>query len=171
MGAPEPDAGHLRSDGLQVDEDPVLQDRIWTAQRIAWGGMVLIVLVALAGLTGQGGPLTRRVVETAGVQMSFPRIARSGGRVEEITFRLSQPRGDVVLSLDAGLLDAFQVQAVEPAPRRVRAAGGGLSYLLAGDEARSFVLRLHLRARGAGRAAGVVGLNGAEHPLEIFVLP
>jgi hypothetical protein len=43
----------------EVEAQIGFQRRLWRAERIGWGCMALLVLAALAGLTGGGGPLSR----------------------------------------------------------------------------------------------------------------
>ncbi len=49
-----------REEQLELDEDRNFQERWWTAERIAWIGFALVIVVALAGLTGLGGPVRQR---------------------------------------------------------------------------------------------------------------
>lgn len=154
--AREPSAGRVRPDGLQVDDNPVLQARIWTAQRIAWATIALIVLTALGGAMGQGGWLATHMLRADGIQATLPRVARADGRTERIDFLVLAPTAEVELILDAPLLEAFDVQAIHPAPLAARARDGGLALHLAGDATGPFIIRLDLQARRAGLAHGTV---------------
>jgi hypothetical protein len=65
---------------LQVPEKTVFTWRFETAQRICWALMALIVVAALSGLTGAGGPLSHLALGLAEV----PTVMRVG-RTDYIT--------------------------------------------------------------------------------------
>lgn len=59
MSVQQPDMPPVRADGLQLAEDRRVQERIWTAERVSHVVLLLIVLAALAGVSGSGGLLSR----------------------------------------------------------------------------------------------------------------
>lgn len=61
---------------LDVDDDRAFQEKFWTFQRVAWALMALILLAALAGTTGSGGPLAHAEASGPGGSIEYPRIAR-----------------------------------------------------------------------------------------------
>ncbi|MBL0968407.1 MAG: hypothetical protein IBJ02_04785 [Brevundimonas sp.] len=73
---------------LELGEDTGFQRRFWRIQRIAWAGFALVIVAALLGLTGAGGPLSRSVVRTPDGLIDSPRISRWSA-AEELRFELS----------------------------------------------------------------------------------
>lgn len=69
----------VRIGNLEINQDLDVQRKIWTVQRIGWGGMALIILAALAGLFGSG-PLAR--TEATNAQQSFWLLYDRFGRYE-----------------------------------------------------------------------------------------
>jgi hypothetical protein len=65
---------------LDLDEDRLFQERYWSFQRFAWVLFLFVVVGALCGLTGSGGPFSRATVEGAGGARIIP--ASPGGKRE-----------------------------------------------------------------------------------------
>lgn len=173
-------AGRTHPGGIEVDDDPALQRRIWTLQRLAWGGFALILLAALAGLTGQGGPAARQHLRpAAAIAIDAPRILRAGGGLQDISVTLSGrqapdlPR-DIDLVLDAAFLNAFRIDQILPEPLQSRAEAGGIGLRLSGrpDDQGRLVVRLHLRPRwGLGVHRATLNIDGQVTALTLVMLP
>jgi hypothetical protein len=68
---------------LEINEDLEFEHRSWQVQRVAWAILSLIVLVALLGLLGGGGPFSvARVGMGSPLEVSYARFARHNNAVE-----------------------------------------------------------------------------------------
>jgi hypothetical protein len=118
-------AEKAQASGLQVDEDRHWQERLWTAQRIAWAIMALLVAVAALGLTGKGGPLATASVQLGGASVEYPRITRWQSS-DEILVRLpANTTGEVQVELSQPFVELFKNESISPEPSRVDATGRG----------------------------------------------
>lgn len=62
-----------------VQEDMPMQQRVWRFERVGWYVLVAIVLLALAGLFGNGPLSDAEVVSQDGrVRVEYQRLSRSG---------------------------------------------------------------------------------------------
>lgn len=173
-------AGRIQPGGIEVDDDPALQRRIWTLQRLAWAGFALILLAALAGLTGQGGALARQDLRPApAILVQAPFILRAGGSPQDVIVTLSdrqapgRPR-DIDLGLDAAFLNAFRIEKILPEPLRSQAEAGGIGLRLSGrpDDRGQLRVRLLLRPRGgAGLHHITLNIDGQSAALTLVMLP
>lgn len=118
--------------GLELDFDDALQRREVRVQRIGWVLLALIIVAALAGLTGRG-PLAKGRVARGGVDLRWERIARRDARSE---VRLDAPAAlarDGILPVRIGRAwaDDVEIEDVRPEPERVSVADGHVEYLFA----------------------------------------
>ena len=172
----------------QVSEDMTFQRRSWRAERLAWGGMALIVAAALAGLFANG-PLawTSRLDASGLLRVDYGRIERLGARttlaleVDPRAFR----NGAIALEVDETFLKAFAIVGIRPAPAmstitpeghrlRFRAEGGTGGPAGAGGTGETGMRLIHidLRPERMGPHRIALGLAGrAPLDLSVFILP
>ena len=158
---------------LQIDEDRVFQERMWTAERIAWVGFVLILAVALLGLTGQGGPLQRVTLRSDAAQIDYPRVTR-WETSDEIVLTLSGAPGaaEAVIETDQTFAQVFEIEDIQPAPAESLALPHGQRLVFALGEGGSGQVTLHVRAMkpSLGRAIGFQ-VDGEPMTITPVVLP
>ena len=111
-----------QSKELEVHEDIAFQRRDWLAQRVGWGAIGLLLLAALAGLTGSG-PLSR-VTRTDGrhFTVEYERFLRHGARTA-MTLRVAPEaitEGRVRIAVDRGFFVANDLQRLVPDPNAAR---------------------------------------------------
>jgi hypothetical protein len=111
--------------GLEVQEDRAWQEKFWTFQRIGWALMALLILAAMLGATGKGGPLASASAQTPAGTIEYPRITRWRA-VEQVTVRLPPATaGKVELELSKAFAELFTIESVDPEPAEVQATGTG----------------------------------------------
>lgn len=114
-----------RSGGLQVSEDRAWQEKFWTAQRVGWIVMALVIFAASLGLTGKGGPLASATAGNAAGMIEYPRITRWQSQ-EDVTVRLApSAAGKVDLLLSPSFARLFSIESVVPEPSSVATTGAG----------------------------------------------
>lgn len=118
-------AEQRKSGGLQVNEDRAWQEKFWTAQRVSWIAMALVIVVAVLGLTGKGGPFASASARSASGTIEYPRITRWQSQ-EEVAVRLApSAAGKVDLLLSPSFARLFSIKSVVPEPSSVATTGAG----------------------------------------------
>ena len=111
--------------GLEIGVDRPLQERLWFWQRVGWLVMLLLVLAALAGVTGTSGPASRGRIEAGGSTLDYPRIARWQA-ADSFSIEFAEDAGGATEVLIPGkFIDVFAIESVTPQPSRVTATPDG----------------------------------------------
>ncbi|HXH53749.1 MAG TPA: hypothetical protein VNH53_10030 [Sphingomicrobium sp.] len=161
--------------GLQVQEDRAWQEKFWSAQRVGWVVMALLVLAALAGATGKGGPVASASARTPAGIIEYPRIARLQSD-EKVTVRLPpSASGEIPVELLRPFAESFSIELIEPEPSHVEATADGQRFIFnvgscGGGEK---LIVFHVRARRAAMNSRLAVRIGDERPvtLAVTVLP
>lgn len=116
---------------LQINEDIAFQEKEWTAQRVGWAAMILIVLLAAAGLFGHG-PIswTSAATDDGDLEVSFERFGRRGGsQAVTITAAASAATSSSwEIDVSRDYTGAVQINSVTPQPDSVETIQGALRY-------------------------------------------
>ena len=170
---PKPDPSEVsvtvRPDGLQLDEHRGWQRGMWRVQRASWLGLALFLGLALAGWTGRGGVAHHREAALGAGRIEFPRVTRWGA-ADDVTVTFAGPGTEHVLHLGTGFVDAFEIEAVVPAPRATRAVADGQEMVFATAEGGG-VVRLQIRPSSFGVVRFGAALDGAGAAFSTLVLP
>ena len=160
----------IRADGLQLDEPREFQKRFWNIERLAWIVFALIIVLALLGFTGAGGPFSRGHAEFAQGRLDYPRIAR-WQRSEEFRIRLSPGEETRRVTFGPSFYEAFQVEGIEPEPESQKSVADGVEMSFAADaDAEAFIV-LHVKPQQLGLPSFRVGLNGDNQQFVSTILP
>ena len=149
---------------VESEADRRFQKRFWLFQRFAWAGMVLVLVAALAGLTGKGGPLSRTTVSDAQASVTYPRVARWES-ADDIQIELSPAiSGRAEIDIGDEFARIFQVEDIHPQPSRSFATGTGQRLVFdLGEPAGPRTITLHVRPlHPSVSAAPSVRINGGE---------
>lgn len=160
----------VRSDGLQIADHRALQDRIWIGQRVGWACLVLIVLLALAGMTGRGGVWAERSVAGAGGIMVLPNVSRRGA-AEDIRLTLAAGNSPHEVVISPEFLRFFDITGSTPEADQARARGGALVLTLMAEGPEPAGMTLHGRARRAGFPCISLTLDGTDLRGRVVILP
>ena len=152
---------------MQIDADLNFQRRIWTAQRIGWFVVAIVMMAALLGLFG-GGPISRASAQGDGVDISYERFARLQ-QATRVHISLG-PEARSQLALSRRYLDAVHVEQITPEPREIAAAGGWLVYHFTG--AGPISITFTVTPEHSGGLSGAVQITGGRAVVfEQFVYP
>lgn len=157
----------------RMEHDMPFQRRVWRAERIGWAAMAALVVAALAGLSGAGGPLAEGSAEAGGVRVDWPRIHRLG-RAAPIRIALPAEPGaaEAEIRLDPALVSSWRLDRVVPEPRESRAGPEGLVLRLGRDDAGGAAVMLLAEPEGApGPRRLRLSAAGRELDLPVFVWP
>ena len=109
-----------RKGTLEIDEDIVFQRREWLAQRVGKFFLFVIVVCALIGITGMGGPLSRGEAgePAGGVHVEYERVVRRSATAT-MTLHFRGGPGEVKFWVAAPYVSNVVVQTVVPTPSAV----------------------------------------------------
>ncbi len=156
--------------GLQVNQDPPFQERMWKVQTVIWIVVVVALGAAALGVFGGSGPLERSTRQFAdGAIVSFDRFARLGAPTSlEIELRRGEGARNVAIA--RSWLDDHRVDAILPQPESVTALPDRYVFTFAVKA--SGGTRLELTPRQVGRQRAVVwGPDGTATQFTQVVYP
>ena len=163
------EAPPIRDDGLQIDEHRRFQEKFWSWERGAWVVFAALVLLALLGLTGGGGPLETTRAALGNGSVEYPRIARLQAPSELVLRPEAGTAAEYGLLLGPQFWSAFQVDEIRPAPIRSETSPEGHKLIF--DSSGGDIL-FRLKAQTPGTASfDVTGDGAAPLRVSIFVLP
>lgn len=159
----------------EAEEDLPFQQPEWTIQRIGWIAMTLLVLAALLGLTGGGGPLTSATQRTRDntLQMDYLRVERAQAPAE-LRFEVATGSGDQVsIWIGNEFLSRVKIESISPQPLETHAGDGRQLFIfpVAGD-AGSIEATFHYRPLEFGMYSGSTGIiEGEAMVFDLLVVP
>ncbi|MGW7774019.1 hypothetical protein ACTWM0_13825 [Pseudomonas machongensis] len=156
-----------------VQEDMSMQKRVWRFERVGWYVLVIIVLLALAGLFGNGPLSDAEVVSPDGrVKVEYQRLSRSGTTDNLYITVRGEPGQPVEIELEGSLLRAASIETMQPEPKRSMSHGPALLLQLGTHKDGVATLYLTLRSDHVGTLEGVVraGPRSAVH-FSTFLYP
>ena len=157
-----------------IDEDMPFQRRQWRVERIGWVLMTVLIVGALAGLCGGGGPLATTTTASAdgGLRIKHERFARQlASTVLEITAQRANERS-LQVQISKSYLNAMAVQSITPEPDSMTSANGAAVLTFARAPAGEAKIRLKLEPHTAGTLEGwAVVDQGARVQFKHFIFP
>ena len=159
-----------RPNDLPIPTSLAFHVRFWTVQRLAWAAFGGVLVIALMGLTGAGGPLSQTVTRWPGGEVEAPRVGR-WSTSDEIRVTLAPGEAERTLSLSHAFARAYQLEDIQPLPIRSLAGEDGAVLAFAAEPGRPARITLHARALQPGLAHYTLGVDGAEVSVRTLVLP
>src|SRR5262245_33291677 len=137
------------------------QRKEWLAQRLGVVVLFVFVFAALLGVTGMGGPLSRRVVgEPDGpIQIEYDRFVRRGG-IATIKVRLNGISGAPRLWISSEYFDYVRIESIDPRPDSVSIENNRHVYTVPTQSSQA-TITLHVEHETFGRLQGEIGLVGS----------
>ena len=134
-------------------------------ERVAWGIMILLVLLGLGGLFAVG-PLSSAVVsdEAGLVHLGYERFSRVSApsllRIELDHDAVHS--GPVTIELSRPFVEAIQIERIQPAPsRELIGMEGGLAFEFAAIEpGQQALIQLFIKPAAMGLVEGSIALRG-----------
>jgi hypothetical protein len=123
-----------RSRDYPIQEDMPLQSRMWTAERVGWYGLCLLILASLAGLFGSG-PLstTSSTSENGTLSVQYEMFERNGASSEMVISAKADKDNKVWLVVDGDLLQFFTLEGIQPEPIATESFHTGMRFELKPD--------------------------------------
>ena len=130
----------------------------------------LVLVAALAGLTGGGGILSGASRDLGAARIDYPRIAR-WTTPDLLTVSFTEG-GNRSLLLSPEFLRAFEIETIQPQPAHAATTPQGLQLEFAVEGVGAAPIRIGLQANAAGRFIYRIGIDGGEPaPFASFILP
>jgi hypothetical protein len=171
-----PRAKPRRLGGLPPDNDslsgryPALQERLWLAERIGWAIFGLLIVLALLGFTGAGGPFAHASLSLPSGTIDYPRVARWQAS-DQIRVSFAPGPSQRRVTLSPALLGKVDVDHVVPSPSATQSGPQGAVYVFDIDGARGGEVDFSLRVEHPGWTGFDIGLDGDSAPGAMLVLP
>lgn len=156
------------TDRLELAEDRDFQRRFWRIGRIAWAVFALMILAALAGLTGSGGLWAEKEVRTTTALLRYPAVGR--WQTENLMAIEVEGDGQLLVELDRRFIELYTLARFVPAPLSETPTAYGLALTYeAGAES---LVHLHVKPRRPSIGAPVtIRINGEPIRLTPTILP
>jgi hypothetical protein len=160
---------------IELEQDIAFQRKQWRIERVGWGLIALLVVLAAAGLFGTG-PLSSATAggETEGLTVEYERFVRRQGQAEIVIAIDARhaSNGQVAVRIDGDYLASVRIQEVSPQPVEVRADGSDQVYVFAvADGAASIEVIFGGVPLEIGRLAGEVGTGDSTVSFSQFSYP
>ncbi|WP_422422192.1 hypothetical protein [Pseudomonas sp. GZD-222] len=150
-----------------------MQQRVWRFERVGWYVLVIIALLGLAGLFGNGPLSDAQVMSEDGrLQVEYQRLSRSGTTDSLIIRVRGNARESIMVQLDGSLLREASIETMQPAPQVSLSQGKAILLQLGTSDDGIATLYLTLRSDYVGTLDGVVsaGPSTAVH-FSTFLFP
>jgi len=160
---------------LELEQDPVAQQREWRFERAGWWLIALLIVAGLAGLFGDGG-FARRTARspTPGATATYERIVRAGASSTLLfTVDASSPADTMVeLALDRAYVATMDIDRVTPEPVETRASSTWVVYRFRRAEpGRPATIDFALSPRAVGRHSARIATAFGQLQLAQLALP
>ena len=167
------DEDELASRHHPIEEDMPAQRRVWRFERVGWCALLLIALLGLTGLFGNG-PLSEATVQSADgrVTVDYQRLSRSG-TLEDLRIHVQGTAGEpLTVLLGGSLLRKASIETLQPEPLSSLSQGEALLLNLGTPANGTATLYLTLRNEHVGTLEGTVSTGtGSAVRFTIFVYP
>jgi hypothetical protein len=147
------------------DEHLQFQRREWLVQRLGWALIAGLLILALAGLFGDGPLSHARAANKESGSVEYERYVRSGSRTTLVLTPAAALAPGVSIEITADYLRKFRVEHVTPEPSAVRMHGERFVYEFAASAPDAAIV-FNLQPEGLGRHTAEVAINGGA-PLTI----
>lgn len=153
---------------LEIDEELEAHKRGWSAQK---AGLVLIfglLLLAAAGVFGNG-PASKTRITKEQITIESERFYRHGARMELKIHVVDAKADGVTVTFPNEYLQKFRVESILPEPKENKSTDGEVSYTFQGNG--KMDITFHLSPGTQGTITGEVFVNEKPFQLKTFVYP
>jgi hypothetical protein len=163
-----------RVGSLEIEQDLDYQRWEWLFERVAWVALAVVVLAALLGLLGGGGPFSSVTLAAPedSLTLRHERFLHNHTTTALTVAAIPGRDGELRLWFDRDYLDAFELRTVTPQAGRVEAGRDRVTFCFRSQDDGPLTVHFHLEPRRVGRVAGRLGVDGGESLLfSQFVYP
>ncbi|MFJ4156644.1 hypothetical protein ACIPZF_17825 [Pseudomonas sp. NPDC089752] len=140
-----------------VQENMALQRRVWRFERVGWYALVVVILLGLAGVFGNGPLSDAQVSSRDGrLHVDYQRLSRSG-TTDSLKIRVQGRAGELVdIQLSGSLFSVASIETLQPQPQLSRSQGDSILLQTGSSADGRVTLYLTLRSESVGRLQGQV---------------
>ncbi|MBW9055689.1 hypothetical protein [Rhizobium mesosinicum] len=153
-----------------IEDHTRFQQRFWFAQRWAWIGFAAILVAALFGALGRGGPLSQRESKLAGGSLELPIITRWNAPDELRVFFLPSS-SDRRLVVDPDFLTIFSIESIAPPEKATDYENGRIGYAFPADATAASQVILRLQTQKPGLYSFRIGIGQNVVERSVIILP
>ncbi|ACO77339.1 hypothetical protein AvCA_11080 [Azotobacter vinelandii CA] len=148
------------------------QRKTWRFERIGFGVLLVLVLLALTGLFSDG-PLSRHSSSGPGQRLSveYERFLRNGASSRIVLTARTRPSALATLRIDRALLRTHTIESLQPQPLFARSHEGGLELVGQADERGRLTLYLTIRPESPGLVTNSAWFEGERVIFSQFIYP
>lgn len=161
-----------RRDGLEIEEDIVYQRRFHVFQRVMWALMVIIIVLAVAGLIGPG--LAGRSAASSAdgrLGVSFYKGVNYMRDSQVVLVVKGSGKGAVSVWLSRAYLDSVHLTQVLPEPERVTASPARVHFVFDNMHAGELEITFFIQPVSAGWLEANAGEGPSELSFRQFIFP
>ena len=153
---------------LEIDEQLDLHKKGWKAQRAGLMFMFILVLLAAAGLFGDG-LLSKNKMSGNNVTIEAERFYRYEARMK-LKIKVMEAAGDqTVISFPSSYLKDLEIESIVPEPDANSISGNSVQYVFKGKG--NLSATFYFVPQKFGKLEGVVGVNEHAFLLNHFIFP
>jgi hypothetical protein len=160
---------------LHINEDLAFERREWFVQRIGWGVLALITLLALGGAFGKGPMSSAEAGDPNVLRAEYQRFVRHSQsmQLQVSVAPLAVKDSQVELSVSREYLEKFTVEQIIPEPERVENTADALLFVFNARESQvPLKVTFTLEPEQLGWHSGSIALQtGAPVKIEQFTYP
>jgi hypothetical protein len=156
-------AGNARVTDVRGSVDPNFDRWQWRIERIAWVAMGVVIVLALLGALGGGGPMTTVSRSNGSTELEYSRLVRFQGTSDLRIEAEADGTDEVRIALDRDYVANVEFEDISPEPERVETDGNNVVYIFAaGSEARDVEVTFRTRPERVGVLSGEIHAGGGE---------
>ena len=153
----------MAENSLHVEEDLAYQQREWLVERVGWIVMLLLILVAAAGLFGNGVLSRASVSDGKQVRIEYERFAHYLTPTSfKVHMRTTSKDKDIQLRVNNDFLQGIKIEKVVPEPIRVETGDKWLSYHFPVNTPGEVAIKFDLTPEMVGKLSAVIATGSAE---------
>jgi hypothetical protein len=160
------DVEHVKHN-LPLQEDIQLHKKGWTIQRIGWLLMFFFVILAAAGLFGDG-ILSKQKISTQQTFVEFDQFYRHEARME-LKMDFQSGGEESVVSFPVHYLKKMKIEAIVPEPKENNTASGFIHYTFNGSDRMN--VTFYIIPQTFGFIKGTMMINNNNFNLTHFIYP
>lgn len=155
-----------------ITDQIAFQRKTWRFERVGFGVLLVLVLLALTGLFS-GGPLSQHSSSGPGQRLTveYERFLRNGASSRVVLVARTRPSARATLRIDQAFLRAHTVESLQPQPLFARSHEGGLELVGQADEQGHLSLYLTIRPDSLGLVSSSAWFEGERVVFTQFIYP
>jgi len=163
-----------QKDRLQINNDNEFQKKEWSWARLGWVLMLIIAVIGLLGLFGQG-PLSKSTARAGGIEVEYERFERllAPAQIEVKLTQQDFQNGEARIQVDRNMLNMYNLQNIIPEPDQSILSDEFITYVFnVGQAGQLLQITFELQPNRIGQVNGQIGLeNGQPVQFAQFVYP